>query len=88
MTWGPMNTCTATPRAQTCVRCARREGAVAGGAIGLLFGPAGLAQDVDAMVSALEGQPGRLQRHHLGAEEARALQEAVAGDPEAAPPPA
>ena len=110
------------------------EGVVAGGAIGLLFGPAGLAvglvgggmvggvaqerssphlrsaffdairqdvpegssavvmlaspEHVDAMVSALENQHGRLQRHHLGAEEARALQEAVAGDPEAAPPPA
>ncbi|MFL5864174.1 MAG: DUF1269 domain-containing protein [Solirubrobacteraceae bacterium] len=110
------------------------EGVVAGGAIGLLFGPAGLAvglvgggmvggvaqerssphlrgaffdairqdvpqgssavvmlaspEHVDAMVSALEGQHGRLQRHHLGPEEARALQEAVAGDPEAAPPPA
>jgi uncharacterized membrane protein len=109
------------------------EGVVAGGAIGLLFGPAGLAvglvgggmvggvaqersaphlrsaffdavrqdvpegasalvmlaapEHVDAMVSALEGHDGRLQRHRLSAEEARALQEAVASDPQAAPPP-
>ncbi len=109
------------------------EGAVAGGAIGLLFGPAGLAvglvgggmvggvaqerssphlrsaffdavrsdvpegssalvmlatpAHVDAMVAALDGHHGRLLRHHLGAEEARALQEAVAADPEAVPRP-
>jgi uncharacterized membrane protein len=107
------------------------EGVVAGGAVGLLFGPAGLAvglvggglaggvaqernsphlrsaffdevrrevpegssavimmaasEHVDAMVSALQGR-GRLVRHHLSAEEAKALAEAVAGDPTAAPP--
>lgn len=109
------------------------EGAVAGGTVGLLFGPAGLAvglvgggmaggvaqersaphlrsaffdavrqdvpegssavvmlaspEHVDAMVSALEGQGGRLTRHHLSAPDAAALQEAVAGDPKAAAPP-
>jgi len=108
------------------------EGAVAGGAVGLLFGPAGLAvglvggglvggvaqergsphlrsaffdevrrevpeghsavimmaspDHVDAMVSALEGHGGRLVRHHLTVEEAKALTDAVAGDPTAAPP--
>jgi len=109
------------------------EGVVAGGAVGLLFGPAGLAvglvggglaggvaqerhsphlrsaffdevrrevpegssavimmaapDHVDAMASALEGRGGRLVRHHLSADEAKALAEAVAGDPTAAPPP-
>ncbi len=108
------------------------EGALAGGAVGVLFGPAGLAvglvggglvggvaqerssphlrsaffdevrrevpegssavimmgapDHVDAMVSALEGHGGRLVRHHLSGEEAKALEDAVAGDPEAAPP--
>jgi uncharacterized membrane protein len=42
---------------------------------------------VDAMVSALEGHGGRLVRHHLSAEDAKALEDAVAGDPTAAPPP-
>jgi len=110
------------------------EGAVAGGAVGVLFGPLGLAvgvvggglaggvaqerssphlrnaffdevrrevpegssavimmaapDHVDAMVSALDGRGGRLVRHHLPAEDAQALAEAVAGDPTAAPPPA
>ncbi|MBV8216949.1 MAG: DUF1269 domain-containing protein [Solirubrobacterales bacterium] len=41
---------------------------------------------VDAMVSALEPLGGRLARHHLSVEEAKALEDAVAGDPEAAPP--
>lgn len=41
---------------------------------------------VDAMVSALEGQRGRVVRHHLSAEEAKALKDAVADDPTAAPP--
>jgi uncharacterized membrane protein len=41
---------------------------------------------VDAMVSALEGHGGRLVRHHLSAEDAKALEDAVAGDPTAAPP--
>ncbi|MGZ4312314.1 MAG: DUF1269 domain-containing protein [Solirubrobacteraceae bacterium] len=108
------------------------EGVVAGGAIGLLFGPAGLAVGlvgggmaggvaqerssphlrsaffdavrsevpegasalvmlaapghVDAMVKALEGHGGRLVRHHVSAQDARALEAAVAGDPQAAPP--
>lgn len=110
------------------------EGAVAGAAVGVLFGPAGLAvglvggglaggvaqergsphlrsaffdevrrevpegdsavimmasaDHVDAMVSALQGHGGRLVRHHLGAEGAKALEQAVADDPTAAPPPA
>lgn len=110
------------------------EGVIAGGAIGLFFGPMGLAvglvgggvaggvsqerstphlrsaffdairQDVpqgssalvmlaapahvDAMVAALEGHGGQLQRHQVSAEDARALEEAVAADPQAAPPPA
>ncbi len=108
------------------------EGALAGGVVGVLFGPAGLAvglvggglvggvaqerssphlrsaffdevrrevpegssavimmaapDHVDAMVAALERHGGRLVRHHLSAEEAKALEDAVAGDPEAAPP--
>jgi uncharacterized membrane protein len=106
------------------------EGALAGGAVGVLFGPAGLAvglvaggmvggvaqerssphlrsaffnevrtevpegssavvmlatpRHVDAMAGALQG--GRLIRHHLSAEDAKVLEEAVAGDPEASPP--
>ena len=43
-------------------------------------------EHVDAMVEALEGQKGRLIRHHLRAEEAEALKDAVAGSPTAAPP--
>jgi uncharacterized membrane protein len=108
------------------------EGALAGGAVGLLFGPAGLAvglvggglaggvaqerhsphlrsaffdevrrevpegssavimmaapDHVDAMVSALQERGGRLVRHHLSAEEARILADAVAGDPSVTPP--
>ena len=108
------------------------EGVVAGGAVGLFFGPLGLAvgltgggiaggvaqerasphlrsaffdevrrevpegssavimlatpEYVDAMVSALEEQGGRVVRHHLTAEDATVLEEAVAGSPEAAPP--
>ncbi|HUJ33755.1 MAG TPA: DUF1269 domain-containing protein [Solirubrobacteraceae bacterium] len=108
------------------------EGAVAGGAVGLLFGPAGLAvglvggglaggvaqergsphlrsaffdevrrevpeghsavimmalpDRVDAMAGALEGHGGRLVRHHLSAEDAKALEDAVADDPTATPP--
>jgi uncharacterized membrane protein len=108
------------------------EGVVAGGAVGLLLGPAGLAvglvggglaggvaqerssphlrsaffdairQDVpegssalvmlsapahvDAMVQALEGHGGHLLRHRVSAQDAQALEEAVAGDPQAAPP--
>jgi uncharacterized membrane protein len=41
---------------------------------------------VDAMVSGLEGHGGRLVRHHLTVEDAKALEDAVAGDPTAAPP--
>jgi uncharacterized membrane protein len=109
------------------------EGVVAGGAIGALFGPAGLAvglvggglaggvaqernsphlrsaffdavrqevpegssavimmaapDHVDALVSALGDRGGRLVRHHLSADDAKALAEAVAGDPSAAPAP-
>jgi len=109
------------------------EGVLAGGAVGLLFGPAGLAvglvgggiaggvaqergsphlrsaffdevrrevpegssavimmappDHVDAMISALDGHGGRVVRHHLSAEDAKALEEAVAGDPAATPPP-
>jgi uncharacterized membrane protein len=43
--------------------------------------------DVDAMVGALEGQGGRLVRHHLTAEMTSALQAAVAESPSAAPRP-
>jgi len=43
--------------------------------------------DVEAMVSALEGQGGRLVRHHLTSEVASALQAAVADSPSAASPP-
>jgi uncharacterized membrane protein len=45
-------------------------------------------EQIDAMVSALDGHGGRLVRHHLSAEEAKVLADAVAGDPTAAPPPA
>jgi len=41
---------------------------------------------VDAMVSALDGHGGRLVRHHLSADEAKVLADAVADDPAAAPP--
>lgn len=41
---------------------------------------------VDAMASALDGHGGRLVRHHLSAEEAKVLADAVAEDPTAAPP--
>lgn len=106
-------------------------GAIGGGAVGALLGPAGLAaglvaggiaggvaqersgphlrsalfdevrgevperssallllasaEHVDAMVRALDGQGGRLVRHHLTAEAASALQDAVADSPSAAP---
>jgi uncharacterized membrane protein len=43
---------------------------------------------VDAMITALEGQDGRLVRHRLGAQAAEALLAAVADSPSAAPPPA
>ena len=46
------------------------------------------AAHVDAMVSALDGHGGRLVRHHLSAEDAKALEDAVAGDPTAARHPA
>jgi uncharacterized membrane protein len=38
-------------------------------------------EHVDAMVAALEGHGGRLVRHHLSAEAALALEDAVAGHP-------
>lgn len=49
----------------------------------IILAPAG---HVDAMVKALEGLGGRLVRHGLSAQQARALESAVAGHPEAAPP--
>jgi uncharacterized membrane protein len=42
-------------------------------------------EHVDAMVAAFEGHGGRLVRHHLSPEEARALEGAVAGRPGARP---
>ena len=109
------------------------EGAVAGGAAGLLFGPAGLAaglvaggmvggvstehsgtrlrsalfdevrnevpegssavillagpEHIDAMVSALESQGGRLVRHRLSPQATQALRTAGADNPSAAPRP-
>jgi uncharacterized membrane protein len=44
-------------------------------------------QHIDAMVSALGEQGGRLVRHRLSPEAAQALQAAVADSPSAAPPP-
>ena len=107
------------------------EGAIAGGVVGLVLGPAGLAvglvggglagsvatehsspqlrsalfdlvrgevaegssavilmaaaDDVDAMISALDGQRGRLVRHRLTPEATQALQAAVADSPSAVP---
>jgi uncharacterized membrane protein len=43
-------------------------------------------EHVDAMVAAFAEKDGRLVRHHLTAEQARALEAAVADSPEAAPP--
>ena len=42
-------------------------------------------EHVDAMVAAFESHGGRLVRHHLSPEEARALEGAVAGRPRAHP---
>src|SRR6478672_6343717 len=42
-------------------------------------------EHVDAMVASFEGHGGRLVRHHLSPEEARALEDAVAGRPAARP---
>ena len=42
-------------------------------------------EHVDAMVAAFEGHGGRLVRHHLSPEQARALEGAVAGRPAARP---
>ncbi len=50
----------------------------------ILFAP---PEHVDAMLAALEGQGGRLVRHALTPQVAKALQDAVAGSPSAAPPP-
>jgi uncharacterized membrane protein len=109
------------------------EGAIAGGVVGLVLGPAGLAvglvggglagsvatehsgpplrsalfdlvrgevdegssavimmaasEPVDAMISALDGQAGRLVRHRLTPDAAKALRAAVADSPSAAPAP-
>jgi uncharacterized membrane protein len=62
----------------------RREVAEASSAVIMMAPP----DHVDAMASALDGHGGRLVRHHLSAEEAKVLADAVAGDPTAAPPPA
>jgi uncharacterized membrane protein len=42
-------------------------------------------EHVDAMIAALEGQGGRLVRHHLTPDAALALEAAVAGDPRVTP---
>jgi uncharacterized membrane protein len=60
----------------------RREVPEGGSAVIMLAPP----EHVDAMVKALDGLGGRLVRHRLGADEAKALEAAVAEDPEAAPP--
>jgi hypothetical protein len=52
-------------------------------AVILMAGP----EDVDAMVSALQRDGGRLVRHHLTPEGAEELRSAVAGSPSAAPGP-
>jgi uncharacterized membrane protein len=44
-------------------------------------------EHVDAMIAALEGHGGRLVRHSLTADQARALEDAVADSPQAAAPP-
>jgi hypothetical protein len=74
------------------------EGALTGAVVGILFGPPGLAvglvaggtagglsesKHADAMVSAFEQHGGRLARHHLSPEAAKALESAVAGSPPA-----
>jgi predicted enzyme related to lactoylglutathione lyase len=51
----------------------------------ILFAP---SSDVDAMISALDGHGGRVVRHRLTADAGRILEEAVAGSPSVAPPPA
>ncbi len=61
----------------------RAEVPMRSSAILLLAGP----EHVDAMVAAFEGRGGRLVRHHLSTEAARALEGAVAGSPRVAPPP-
>jgi len=55
----------------------RAEVPVKSSAVLLLAGP----EHVDAMISAFEGHGGRLVRHHLSPEGARALEEAVVGSP-------
>jgi uncharacterized membrane protein len=62
----------------------RREVAEGSSAVIMMAPP----DHVDVMASALDGHGGRLVRHHLSAEEAKVLADAVAGDPTAAPPPA
>lgn len=61
----------------------RREVPEGSSALILLATPS----DVDAMISTLEGQDGRLVRHHLTSDAASALQAAVADSPSAALPP-
>jgi uncharacterized membrane protein len=60
----------------------RREVPEGGSAVIMLATP----EQVDAMVKAFDGSGGRLVRHRLGADEAKALEAAVAEDPEAVPP--
>ena len=43
-------------------------------------------EHVDSMVAAFEDRGGRLVRHHLTPQAAKALEGAVAGSPRAAPP--
>lgn len=61
----------------------RREVPQGSSAVILLATP----QHIDAMISALEGQHGRLVRHRLSPEAAQALRAAVADSPSAAPRP-
>ena len=61
----------------------RREVPQGSSAVILLASP----EHVDAMVSALEGQHGRLVRHRLSPEATEALRAAVADSPSAAPRP-
>jgi len=60
----------------------RREVPEGSSAVMMMAAP----ENVDAMVSALDGPGGRVVRHHLNADDAKALEEAVAGDPTATPP--
>jgi uncharacterized membrane protein len=57
----------------------RKEVPEGGSAVIMLAPP----EQVDAMAKALDGRGGRLVRHRVSADEARALEAAVADDPEA-----